>query len=182
MTRPTILQKNDDLLAQIAFPVRANAVKISTVQTIIDSLIDVINSQKLTALSAPQIGESQRIIAIKHTGAPRIPLTIVVNPVVLERSPDKELFFESSPSVDEGETYALVPRSSQIKIIGFDREGKKVDIEATGIHARLLLHAIDFLEGRNFLKKTSGELSKYVVTKSIWTKKYQKKWPSPKPA
>lgn len=175
-----ILQKDDSLLTDKAFPVRANAVKHSSVQTVIDAMIKALNKYKLNALAAPQIGESQRIIAIKHSGSPRIPLTIIVNPVILERSKTKELFFESSPSVDSGETYALVPRSNQISLIGFDREGKKIDLQATGMQARLLLHAIDFLEGRNFLKKASGDLSKYIVTKSVWAKKYQKQWPAPR--
>ena len=47
----------------------------------------------------------------------------------------------------------LVPRHRDIKVRAFDREGQRVEIEATGYMARVMQHETDHLDGVLFLDR-----------------------------
>jgi peptide deformylase len=47
----------------------------------------------------------------------------------------------------------LVPRARDIRVKGFDREGKRIELEASGFMARVLQHENDHLDGILFLDR-----------------------------
>jgi peptide deformylase len=50
---------------------------------------------------------------------------------------------------------STIERASIVHVKGFDREGKEVEIEATGLLARALQHEIDHLDGILFVDRLS---------------------------
>lgn len=185
MASTKILQTGDPTLTTKAFPVRATGVKNKNIQGIINTLIKILQKEHLTSISAPQVGESKRIIAIQHIPkrgsfrTDKIPRTIIVNPVILNKTEKKELDWERCKSVADGNLYALVPRSTSIELIGFDRYGKKLNIRARGFKARVIQHAIDHLEGRVFLEQVKPVDMRNLASKNEWEKHHRKKWKKP---
>lgn len=95
-------------------------------------------------LSAPQVGVNRRLIIIgtfdfKET---------MFNPVVMKRS-GKLTMTEGCLSFPG--TIKEVTRSSEITIKYLDRTGKPRYLEASGLIARVILHEIEHLDGKNFL-------------------------------
>jgi peptide deformylase len=69
----------------------------------------------------------------------------ILNPMVRRRSASKALGVEgclSAPGID-----LEVNRATSIRVSGHDRDGKDVEITASGYLARILQHEIDHLEG-----------------------------------
>lgn len=105
-------------------------------------------------IAAPQVGISKKIVIIENpplfdeegiqTNA-ALPLLILINPVITKRSNDKCSFEEGCFSVPlyRGD----VIRPMKIRVKAQDEKGKKVQINASGLLARVLQHEIDHLDG-----------------------------------
>jgi peptide deformylase len=125
---------------------------------VINDMLDTLRSLPGYGLAAPQVGVSKRIVVIESTGvmdedgnykSDPIPLTILVNPVIVKFSKEKCDFEEGCFSVPEyrGE----VTRPKKVKVVAQDRNGRKIQINASGLFARVLQHEIDHLDGILFI-------------------------------
>jgi len=104
-------------------------------------------------LAAPQVGLTKRIIIIENNqvdeeGNPMdgaIPLMILINPVITKYSTKKCSFEEGCFSVPlyRGD----VIRPMKIRVTAQNEKGEKVQINASGLLARVLQHEIDHLDG-----------------------------------
>lgn len=105
-------------------------------------------------LAAPQVGLLKKIVIIENppiydendklTNKP-LPLTILVNPEITKFSKDKCSFEEGCFSVPlyRGD----VIRPMKIRVTAKNEKGEPVQINASGLFARVLQHEIDHLEG-----------------------------------
>ncbi len=50
----------------------------------------------------------------------------------------------------------LVPRASRIRVKAYDRQGKAVEFEATGLPARVIQHETDHLDGVLFFDRMTS--------------------------
>lgn len=101
---------------------------------------------KGVGLSAVQIGLPLQII-VADIGEGPISL---INPRIVShygKETDKEGCL-SIPGI-----YAEVERWGKVKAVGLNKEGKKVEVEAEGLMARVLQHEIDHLNGTLFIDK-----------------------------
>jgi len=113
----------------------------SSVQRLIDNMIQTMQSANGVGLAAPQVGVSLRIIVVQMPGEePRA----IINPEIIKRSGEQEVT-EGCLSVPG--YYGEIKRSAEVTVKGKDRRGKAVRIKATGLMAEALEHEIDHLNG-----------------------------------
>lgn len=119
-------------------------------QLIID-LFDNMKAHQGAGLAAPQIGISKRVIVYGFTHNPRypkekpIPDTVLINPEIIEFSPETEEYYEGCLSLTN--LRGLVARSKSIVYKARLPSGKAIKKEACGFEARIIQHEIDHLDG-----------------------------------
>ena len=122
------------------------------VQWVVDSLfatVDNLGSPRKAAISAPQIDIPLRIalfgVPPGRGDAEVIPLTPLINPVILEKSPETLLAWERCLSFPDltGE----VCRHQHITYRYQNLEGETITRKASNFHARVIQHELDHLDG-----------------------------------
>jgi peptide deformylase len=102
-------------------------------------------------LAAPQIGVSLRIIVFEFLGGDRapaakpIPATVIINPEVEPTSDDLVEDWEGSLSIPGMRGW--VNRWDAISYLGRDLKGESLRGGASGFHARIIQHEVDYLNG-----------------------------------
>lgn len=179
-----ILQFGNPNLTKVASPLQAIKIKNKENQKIINNLIKIFNEKTITNITASQVDMPRRIIIIRSKPSKnifknqyrkeRIPLLVIVNPWVIEKSENKVYDWEKCCSINENKLYAIVPRYEWIKIGGFNEKGKKINITAKGFNARLIQHSIDHLNGLFFFERMNKKGLKFLSSDEEWYK-HQKK-------
>jgi len=108
---------------------------------LIDDMIETMREADGVGLAAPQVGVSRRVFVADVDET----VYVLINPTVLDASPDKEVADEGCLSLPG---YAgAVARPIRVRVRGQDRRGKTVTVEAEGLLARCFQHEIDHLDG-----------------------------------
>ena len=76
---------------------------------------------------------------------------VFINPKILKYSRKRAVSTEGCLSVPG--LYGIVKRSEKVKIEAYDKYGKKFQMGAAGLFARLLQHEVDHLNGALFIDK-----------------------------
>lgn len=103
-------------------------------------------------LAAPQIGLNIRVIVINNEKK----TLFLINPKITRKSWARAIEDEGCLSVidDKGEIiYGRVARHKKIDCSYFDEQGKKKNLEAKDILARVIQHEIDHLDGILFIDR-----------------------------
>jgi peptide deformylase len=160
-------------IAQLGEPVlrrRADEVGVaqlleSRMQTLIDDMIETMRDADGAGLAAPQVYEPWRlcVMEIEHNPrypeAPKLPLTVMVNPVVTPLVPNPEhpsdgdsiLMYEGCLSVQG--IRGRVRRPRKVRVSGLDRHGKATELVLEGVLAAVIQHETDHLDGRLFVDR-----------------------------
>lgn len=123
----------------------------SSVQQLIDDMIETMYAAKGIGLAANQVGLLKRLCVIDVSAVDEtIPLIVLINPEIVERS--------GSIEAEEGclslpDCRARVKRAEEVFMKGLDRKGKTVEIEASNLLARVFQHEIDHLDGMLFIDR-----------------------------
>lgn len=135
------------------------------IKKVIKDLIATMYKVDLIGIAAPQIGENYMIF-ITHprpTKARKLgksdKLRIYINPKIIFKSLDQNLIYEGCGSVSD---FGPVLRPKEIKVTATDENGKRFELTADGILARVIQHEMDHLEGIEFIQKVS-DYSKIMV-------------------
>jgi peptide deformylase len=114
-------------------------------------------SPACVGLAAPQIGVSQRVIAVDVTSHPKTTvchgLVVLIDPVVIESS-GREVGREGCMSVPD--LTANVARATSIVVRGRTPEGEDRVIATEGFEARAFQHEIDHLDGLLILDRVES--------------------------
>ncbi len=113
-----------------------------------DMIETMIESQGI-GLSAPQIGESKRIIVVQMEKGPQV----FVNPKIIVESKEKELMEEGCLCFPK--LFLEIKRAKKVQIEAVTMAGEKVRIEAEGLLARIFQHEVDHLDGILFINRVS---------------------------
>lgn len=107
----------------------------------------------LVGISAPQLGFSHRFICIRidesikemEPDADIVPLTLLINPTYSPIGQEKEKDWEMCFSIPDftGEVW----RYKKIKYNAFDETGNIITGEVNSLHARIIQHEVDHLNG-----------------------------------
>ena len=102
-------------------------------------------------LAAPQIGVDLQLVIFgfgrndRYPDAPPVPETVLLNPVIEPIGDEVEEGWEGCLSVPG--LRGVVPRFASIRYRGVDLEGRPLEREAEGFHARVVQHECDHLDG-----------------------------------
>jgi peptide deformylase len=117
----------------------------SSIQRLIDDMLETMQQANGVGLAAPQIGVPLRVVVIQLPDEEPVAL---VNPEIVKRSGEREVV-EGCLSVPG---YAGdIKRSLSVTAKGRDRQGKPVRIKASGLMAQALEHELDHLNGVLFI-------------------------------
>jgi len=146
-----ILKMGDARLLRIAQPVIA--FDTPELHALIADMFDTMAAANGAGLAAPQIGVDLQLVIFgsgqhnpRYPEAPVVPQTVLINPVITPLSDELEEGWEGCLSVPG--LRGLVPRHSRIRYQGLDPQGRPIDREAEGFHARVVQHEVDHLIGR----------------------------------
>ena len=117
----------------------------SSVQRLIDNMIETMQQANGVGLAAPQVGASLRVIIVQMPGEE--PITII-NPEIVKCAGEQAVT-EGCLSVPG--YYGEIKRSATVTVKGKDRSGKALRIKAEGLLAEALEHEIDHLDGRLYI-------------------------------
>jgi peptide deformylase len=158
-------------IAQIGHPVlrqRAREVKKEELHTkefqqLVDDLVDTMRDANGAGLAAIQIYEPVRLIAVevnenpRYPYKPKIPLTILVNPVIEPLTTETFENYEGCLSVPN--LRGIVKRIAKIRLTAEDRNGNPVQLECQGFKAGTMQHECDHLDGKIFVDRVEDPLS-----------------------
>jgi peptide deformylase len=154
-----ILTVGHPLLRERAREVTADELSSPELQAVIDDLIDTMRHANGAGIAAPQIGVPLRITTIevnqnpRYPYKPKIPLTIVLNPVI-------EFLDDEVVDINEGclsvpNMRGTVSRHVNIRVRWLDRDGNEHDEIKRGLTAGTFQHECDHLDGKLFLDRVS---------------------------
>ncbi|KAH0921575.1 hypothetical protein HID58_021593 [Brassica napus] len=153
---PDIVAAGDPVLHEKAREVDPDEIGSERIQKIIDDMVKVMRLAPGVGLAAPQIDTIEYIsYAPKEEvlAQERRPfdLLVMVNPELKGVSNKKALFFEGCLSVDGFR--GAVERYLEVEVTGYDRQGKRIEVNASGWQARILQHECDHLDGNLYVDK-----------------------------
>ncbi len=169
MTLLDILTYPDKFLRQKMDPVETVDAEV---EKIITDMAETMYDAPGMGLAAIQVGINKRIIIYDISGPEDNPeLEVLINPVVLES--EGTVVSENEGCLSVPELRSDVKRAAWVKVEALDRDGNPVCIETDGIHATVLQHEIDHLDGILFIDKISAlkrEMYKRKVKKQLKNK------------
>ena len=157
MTVREILHVGNPLLRERSREVTREELASPHVQQLIDDLIDTMHAANGAGIAAPQIGELLRIATIevndnpRYPYKPRIPLTVVVNPII--EPLDDEQFENNEGCLSVPNMRGNVMRSVNVRVRWWDRHGVEHDEIRRGLTAGTFQHECDHLDGVLFLDR-----------------------------
>lgn len=132
----------------------AEVLQFSTAEldSLIQDLFDTMHAEDGAGIAAPQIGVLKRVVIFgvedenpRYPGRGSVPTTILINPVITPLDNEMEDGWEGCLSVPG--MRGLVPRYQRVHYRGFDENGKLIERDADGFHARVVQHECDHLDG-----------------------------------
>ncbi len=159
MTVREIVTVGHPALRQAAVEVSADELASAEVQALIDDLIDTMRDAQGAGLAANQIADGRRIAVIevndnpRYPYKPRIPLTVVVNPVI--EPVDHELVEINEGCLSVPDLRGSVHRHVNVRVRWLDRDGTPHDEVKRGLTAGTFQHECDHLDGVLFLDRVT---------------------------
>ena len=145
-----ILKMGDARLLRVARPVQR--FDTPELHALVSDMFDTMRAAEGAGLAAPQIGVDLAVVIFGFTKNRRypdrepVPETVLLNPSIEPLSDDEEEGWEGCLSVPG--LRGVVPRFARIRYRGFDPQGRVVEREASGFHARVVQHECDHLIGK----------------------------------
>ena len=145
----------------------------SSLQQLIDDMIETMYAAPGIGLAAPQVGVPLRVFVVDlSVGRDPSQLIVMANPEFVER--------EGTQLEDEGclsvpGFNATVLRPARVVVKGLDREEQPLTLEGSGLLARAFQHEIDHLDGRLFVDRLRG-IKRDVIVRKIQKLQRSGKW------
>jgi len=149
VTIRTILKMGDPRLLRIAPPVERFGT--AELRSLVVDMFETMRSVNGAGLAAPQIGVDLQLVIFgfdrneRYPDAAAVPETVLVNPTIEPLGEAMEEGWEGCLSVPG--LRGVVERFARIRYRGFDIDGRAIEREAEGFHARVVQHECDHLVG-----------------------------------
>ncbi len=121
------------------------------IRRLVADMIETMHDAEGLGLAAPQVYVPKRVVVFhlpreraEESEAPE-GLTVLVNPLIEPLTDDLQPGWEGCLSVPG--LRGLVPRYARIRYRGLDADGRAIEREAAGMHARVVQHECDHLDG-----------------------------------
>ena len=146
MTVRSITQFPHPIFKQVAARV---AVVDDAARAVVQDMLDTLAYEQAVGLGAPMIGVSQRIAVVDlNENGVSAPI-VLINPEVTARSEETQTHEEASLSLRG--ISAQITRPAAITVVYADVEGVLQELKAEGFLATVILHEIDYLDGKTYL-------------------------------
>ncbi|HEV8311342.1 MAG TPA: peptide deformylase [Methylomirabilota bacterium] len=145
------------VLRRSADPVPVNEITHPDVQRFIDEMIETMHEYDGVGLAAPQVHVSRQIAVLeveshpRYPDMPRIPLTVIVNPVLTPVGEEAVADWEGCLSIPDFR--GMVPRHTAVRLEAYGRKGERIELTAKDFFARVLQHETDHLNGKVYLDR-----------------------------
>jgi len=163
MTIRTVLTYPDPFLRQKADPVTEFG---ATLDDLIVDMAETMWEEPGIGLAAPQVGVGLQLFVYDlEVSGDLDKVQVVCNPTftLLEGSEVDEEGCLSVPGF-----HSEVKRAERVVMQGRDRNGEPIELDVTGLHARLLQHETDHLNGILFIDRLSA------LKRSIFKRRFKK--------
>jgi peptide deformylase len=162
-----------------ALPVPVNEIRSPRIQQLIDDMFDTMHEYGGIGLAAPQVHEGLRLFVAgvqdsqelsPMTDEAGMPFVTLINPEIVPAGKAVESGWEGCLSIPD--IRGQVPRALSVRARGYNRAGQRIEIDATGLPARVLQHENDHLDGVLFFDrmKTFETLTFLDEYRRYWTK------------
>ena len=144
-----VLKMGDPRLLEVSRPVAP--IDPGALAPLLEDMWDTMAAENGAGLAAPQIGVPQRVVIFgyqrnpRYPDAPPVPETVLINPAIEPIGDAREDGWEGCLSVPG--MRGVVSRYRDIRYRGYDQNGKPIEREASGFHARVVQHECDHLDG-----------------------------------
>jgi peptide deformylase len=159
MTILAIAQIGAPVLRQQAREVTRDEIATPEFQKFVDDLIETMHDANGAGLAAIQVYNPIRVCAIevgdnpRYPYKPKIPLTVLVNPVLTPLSNERFDNYEGCLSVPD--MRGVVSRYAEMRVTAWDRHGNPIDREIRGITAGTFQHEVDHLDATLFIDRVT---------------------------
>jgi peptide deformylase len=154
-----IAQIGAPVLRERAREVERDELRSAPFQQFIDDLVETMRDANGAGLAAIQVHRPVRVCVMEVDGNPRypykpkIPLTILVNPVLTPLSEERFDNYEGCLSVPD--LRGVVSRFAELRVQAWDRDGNAIDREVRGITAGTFQHEVDHLDATLFIDRVT---------------------------
>ncbi|HIJ62767.1 MAG TPA: peptide deformylase [Rhodospirillaceae bacterium] len=157
----------DPILACEALPVEDPG--DGAVVRLVADMVETMLAAGGVGLAAPQVRHRARLVIFqlppgRSADGRGVPLTVLINPRIEPLTDDMDPAYEACLSVP-GLT-GVVPRWRRIGYRAWDLDGRLVEREAEGLHARVVQHECDHLSGLLYLSRMQ-DLSSLAMTAEL---------------
>jgi peptide deformylase len=152
-----IAQIGHPVLREVAREVSRDELASPGMQQFIDDLIETMRDADGAGLAAIQVYEPIRVVAIevrdnpRYPYKPKIPLTVLVNPVLTPV--DEEMFDNNEGCLSVPNLRGQVKRHVHVRCQAWDRHGNAIDEVVHGLKAGTYQHEVDHLNGKIFVDR-----------------------------
>src|SRR5688572_2859406 len=159
MTLLKIAQIGTPVLRERAREVSREEVGSPEFHQFVDDLVETMRDAQGAGLAAIQVYRAIRVVAIevgdnpRYPYKPKVPLTILVNPVLTPLSEERFDNYEGCLSVPD--LRGVVSRFAELRVQAWDRHGNPIDKEVRGITAGTFQHEVDHLDGKLFVDRVT---------------------------
>ena len=130
-------------------------IKGTTVQRLIDDMIDTMIEYHGVGLAAPQVHEGIRIfvadLAAKDDDKEEVDPVVLINPEITPVGVDIVEDWEGCLSIPD--VRGRVPRAREVTVRALDRKGGRLEFQAQDFRARVIQHEADHLDGVLFFDR-----------------------------
>lgn len=139
----SVRRYGDPVLRRRAKPIEAVTAEL---RRLVEDMAETMRAESGIGLAAPQVGVSVRLMVVAEGEARQA--RALVNPAIVDRGGivTAEEGCLSLPGV-----FAPVQRSAWVRLEAQDVDGKRVEITARGLRARVFQHELDHLDGVLFI-------------------------------
>jgi peptide deformylase len=145
------------VLRRVADPVPCAEISRPETQGFIDDMIETMHEYIGVGLAAPQVHVSRQIAVLeceshpRHPDMDRIPLMVIINPVLTPLSEETAADWEGCLSIPEFR--GVTPRYTAVRLEALGRKGEQIELVAKDFFARVLQHETDHLNGKVYLDR-----------------------------
>lgn len=148
------------VLRRKATPISKEDVQSPRVQQLIDDMFETMLEYQGIGLAAPQVHEGLRLFVagLRTMDVPPVleadadmPFLTVINPEVVPVTKAMDTDWEGCLSIPD--IRGQVPRPDSIRLRALDRTGRKFELVAHGLSARVIQHENDHLDGIIFFDR-----------------------------
>ncbi len=145
MGHPVLRKKSDEISDPFS----------ESVKLLVSNMLETLEDIQGLGLAAPQVHVSKKLVIFysppKEPESSKMDLNILINPKIEPIGKEIEYDWEGCLSVPG--LRGLVPRYKKIRYTGLNGHGEIVDKVVEGLHARVVQHECDHLEGIIYVQR-----------------------------